>query len=247
MEGEGGGVNTEQLVEVGRAVQACYDPFFLDRPERAIFPTTLDHGVIWGTDDDGPRPYGVVYENTALAAWVVAIRGTDSTCEWVSDATAALVPCPFMAGAQTHAGFTRIFSSLVVDGKPLAPYVAGLATGGRVIVAGHSLGAALATLVAVAAGGVDLVTFAGPRVGDDGFVAGGLARLASNTRVVNQPDVVPKVPFRLWPIFPYGDFGAELALDSGGQVKPDIHAWHDLLTYLHLLDPKQPLDPQHAA
>lgn len=233
-------LDVKALVRVGQAVNACYDRFFLDRPERVKLSSP--HSVIWGTDADGPRPYGVIYNDADLGAWVCVLRGTDSEAEWRSDADAALVDCPFLPGARTHRGFTTIHQTLIADGHTLRYFLAGCAR--PLIVAGHSLGAALATLVAANVGGADLVTFAGPRVGDDAFATMAASRLASNWRFVNSPDVVPKLPLRLPPLFPYADVGPAHDLDSIGKVIVNAHAWHDLDTYLHLLDPTHPLNPK---
>lgn len=238
-------LGTSDLVRVGQAVNACYVPLFLDRPERAVFPSR--HDVIWGTDLDGPRPYGVIYWEEALKAFICALRGTDSTAEWISDARALLDPCPFLPTASTHRGFTRIYQSMRVDALSLGDELARI---GRdkapVIVTGHSLGAALATLAAADVGGVDLVTWAGPRVGDDRFAEMAASRLASNTRIVNTPDLVPNVPLRLFPAFPYMHVGVPMLLNSTGRVRDIPQAWHSLATYLHLLDPAQPLEPDHV-
>lgn len=236
------------LTRIGQAVNACYAPYFLDRPERAVFPSP-HHEVVWGTDADGPRPYGATYWDEALGAFLCVLRGTDSQAEWLADADAGLIPCPFLPGARTHRGFTQIYQTMVCDKQTLGASLKAIlrAVEGRtLIVAGHSLGAALATLAAVDVGGADLVTFAGPRVGDDRFVEMAQTRLASNTRIVNDPDLVPKLPVRAEPIFPYAHLGAALELNSAGQVKDEPGAWHALPTYLHLIDPQQPVDPKDA-
>lgn len=229
------------LVRVGQAVNACYDPFFLDRPERAVLPGP--HSVIWATDGDGPRPYGVVYFDPILGRWICALRGTDSQAEWLSDADAFLVPCPFLPGGRTHRGFTAIHASMICADLTLRGLL--VSCDAPVIVAGHSLGAALATLVAAELGGCSLATFAGPRVGDDTFAHMAMSRLAGNDRVVNAPDLVPQLPTRIEPDFPYMHLGIAIDLDSAGQVIPNRHAWHSLPTYLHLLDSNLPIEPEY--
>ena len=112
-------------------------------------------------------------------------------------------------------------------------------------VVGHSLGSALATLYVaenVRVGQVHtplLCTFASPRVGDPEFAAAfdALAGLES-WRIVNQLDAVPKVPFlgfeHIKDLYEY---------NPGPSVKPGLECWHSLDTYLHLLDPSQPIEP----
>lgn len=235
------------IVRVGQALNACYAPFFLDRPERAVFAIApgliAKHLVIWGTDRDGPRPYGAIYFDAVLGAWIVAIRGTDSIPEWLSDATALLVECPFLAGTKTHQGFTEIYETLVTDGFSLRAHLVDHTR--PIIITGHSLGAALATLVATAVGGCDLVTFAGPRVGDDAFAHLAMSRLASNVRVVNTRDIVPNLPLPL-PEFPFAHLGVATEIDSEGQVATGPRCAHNLVTYLHGLDPDIPVEAQCA-
>lgn len=228
------------LVRIGQAVNACYAPFFLDRPERAALPAP--HHVVWGTDGDGPRPYGAIYFDPGMGLWICALRGTDSMAEWQSDADCPLGDCPFLPGARTHRGFTAIYQSMIVDGLALRAFLSSKSR--PLIVTGHSLGAALATLVAADVGGVNLVTFAGPRVGDDAFAHMAMTRLAGNDRLVNAPDIVPRVPVRIEPDFPYAHLGVSIDLDSAGQVIENVHAWHSLDTYLHMIDPTVLLDPQ---
>ena len=108
-------------------------------------------------------------------------------------------------------------------------------------VAGHSLGAALSTLyVAENATGHAIIplicTFASPRVGDAVFAAKFDELAISSWRIVNELDLVPKLPF-----LGFQHVEAEHAYNSGGSVNWSLACWHSLSTYLHLIDPKQPL------
>lgn len=119
------------------------------------------------------------------------------------------------------------------------------------VVAGHSLGAALSTLYmadhAAKAGeggsidGVEVTasyTFASPRVGNPVFAAAFDALSVSSWRVVNELDVVPKLP-----VIGFEHVDRLQSYNSGTMVRWSAGCWHSLQTYLHLLDPKQPLDP----
>jgi hypothetical protein len=112
-------------------------------------------------------------------------------------------------------------------------------------VTGHSLGSALATLYVAENANAGLVTtplictFASPRVGDPTF-ATQFDRLGiTSWRIVNEPDLVPKLPF-----LGFQHVEVEHAYNSGGSVDWSLACWHSLSTYLHLLDPKQPLSPE---
>lgn len=119
-------------------------------------------------------------------------------------------------------------------------------------VVGHSLGSALATLYVAEnakkganVGGITvntplLCTFASPRVGDQAFATDFDNLGVTSWRVVNQLDVVPYLPPRE---FGFVHVQTEHEYNSGFLVRWSVGCWHSLATYLHLLDPKQPLDP----
>ncbi len=85
-----------------------------------------------------------------------------------------------------------------------------------------------------------LCTFASPKVGDHDFAAS-FDQLTGfkSWRVVNQLDIVPNLP----PVgFEHVD--TLYAYNSGLVVNPLLPSCcHSLDTYLHLLDPNQPLPP----
>jgi hypothetical protein len=111
-------------------------------------------------------------------------------------------------------------------------------------VTGHSLGSALATLY-VAENSKSakvttplLCTFASPRVGDLEFKTKFDGFGITSWRIVNELDLVPKLPFLgFWHV------ETEYLYNSGSSVEWSVDCWHSLNTYLHLLDPKQPLSP----
>lgn len=111
-----------------------------------------------------------------------------------------------------------------------------------VTVAAHSLGSALATLY-VADNSIKksvetplLCTLASPRVGDWTFKTTFDNLGIPSWRIVNEPDVVPRVPF-----FGFWHIDTEHEYDSGLSTIPSLECWHSIYTYLHLLDPTQPL------
>ncbi|KAG6472966.1 hypothetical protein ZIOFF_070446 [Zingiber officinale] len=119
-----------------------------------------------------------------------------------------------------------------------------------ITVVGHSLGAALAVLVAeeVAAlvpperAATAVFTFGGPRVGNRAFAERVEKRGVKVLRVVNAHDLVPRVPAA--PLRTrnegYAHVGRELVVDSQSSpyLRPDadLSCCHDLEAYLHLVD-----------
>ena len=115
------------------------------------------------------------------------------------------------------------------------------------VVCGHSLGGALATLlVADVTANTPLKpqawTFASPRVGDAIFAAryGGLSTVS--WRIYNQVDVVPYFPVDT--ADNYQPVTAGYAINSLGKAKWSLGCAHALNTYMHVLSAATvPLDP----
>ena len=197
---------------------------------------------------------------------VIAIRGTEGIQEWINDAEFLLVTCPFLAGAgHTEDGFTAMYASLrtgVAAGSPTV--VNALATlpfpqpPSSLTICGHSLGGALATLLALDAAAntifknLAVYTYASPRTGDPSFASTFDQVVKNSFRVANRLDLVPKLP--LPPLYEHVAELYELnpiqllPLPPKVLVKPTITCEHSLNSYLYLLSllsggPLLPLDP----
>jgi len=116
------------------------------------------------------------------------------------------------------------------------------------VVAGHSLGASLATLFALenaSKGRFDistLCTFASPRVGNMEFVHTFNQLRIVSWRIVSARDVVPKLPPSIPIVLDYGQVDTEYSFDSADfGAKNNLLCWHILETYLHSLNPEFPL------
>ena len=118
---------------------------------------------------------------------VLAFRGSDDVAAWATNLDA--LPAPWRGGGKAHRGFTQALEAVWPQIE------AALAeTAGPLLLTGHSLGAALATLAASLCPGAALYTFGSPRVGDSGFEAAMRRRLSRTERYVNHRDVVCRVP-----------------------------------------------------
>jgi triacylglycerol lipase len=127
----------------------------------------------------------------------VAFRGTEIIREWVDDLKISLVPCFLPQYGKVHEGFSELY--MTFNGALLTALKAHAA--GNVYVAGHSLGAALATLAAIdirenlKATLSAVYTYGSPRVGNDVFSAQYNAALGNKTcRMMNSSDLVPEIP-----------------------------------------------------
>lgn len=209
---------------------------------------------------------GLICQEVETGDVAIAIRGTEGTLEWIHDAEFLQVPCPFLAGAgHTEDGFTDMYLSLRTAPDPGAPAVVkALATlpfskpVGAVTICGHSLGGALATLLAldVAANTTftdpAVYTYASPRTGDSLFASTFDQVVKNSYRVANRLDVVPALPppidyehvltrYDLNPI-------RLVPLPPKVLVKYSVLCEHSLATYLYLLSlqsggPVLPLEP----
>ncbi len=197
---------------------------------------------------------GLILQATGAGDVVVAIRGTEGIHEWIHDAQFFPVNCPFLAAAgNTEDGFTTMYLTLktgIPDGSPTAlqalcgdfPRPATSLT-----ITGHSLGASIATLLAL-----DVVshvpvnspfrtpavyTYASPRTGDPQFVNVYNHAVPNTTRIANRIDLVPKLP--LPPLYEHVlglyDLSSVTLIPPKILIKPDIPCQHALTSYLFLL------------
>jgi triacylglycerol lipase len=113
-----------------------------------------------------------------------------------------------------------------------------------IVVTAHSLGSALATLYVAENSLTQKVktplisTLASPRVGDPTFAAKFDGLGITSWRIVNELDIVPNLPF-----FGFKHVQTEHLYNYGSSTGWSLVCWHSIDTYLHLLDPKQPLLP----
>ncbi len=201
-------------------------------------------------------PIALVLQKTGGDDVVIAVRGTEGVYEWVQDARFSMVRCPFLAAAgNTEDGFTAMYTSMRTGCTPDAPTLVSalpklafpkpVSPATSLTICGHSLGGALATLLAldVAANtpftNPTVYTFASPRAGDSTFTAM-YDHLVPNTfRIANRMDLVPKLP--LPPLYDHVKGLNEVnpvqltPLPPKILVRPELACEHILSTYLYLL------------
>ncbi|THU73765.1 hypothetical protein C4D60_Mb04t26310 [Musa balbisiana] len=197
---------------------------------------------------------------------VIALRGTSTCLEWAENLRTGLVPVddygedvtdPHGDVPKVECGFRSLYktagpdmpslsSSVVAEVRKLTEKYAGEEI--SITVVGHSLGAALAVLIAdeLAARApphvpTTVFSFGSPRVGNQAFAARVERRGVKVLRVVNARDLVTRVPM----VLPsrtggYAHVGRELLVDCrmSPYLRPDADpaCCHDLEAYLHLVD-----------
>lgn len=155
----------------------------------------LGFGAPGWLNDAASGSQGFASVRAADGLAIVAMRGTQPQAleDWLADAKVAPEPWDVDREAHVHTGFQACARAILPQAQ------AWLATTGaqrsRLVVCGHSLGAAVATLLALPLGAQRLITVGSPRVGDVAFVQ----RLAAQpglalTRVVDCVDLVTMIP-----------------------------------------------------
>ncbi len=209
---------------------------------------------------------GLILQAANSGDVVIAIRGTEGIQEWVHDGEFLLVTCPFLPGAgHTEDGFTAVYMSMTTTLDPKCPRVTQSLAGlnfprpvASLTICGHSLGGALATLLALDVGANTpfkkpaVYTYASPRAGGPQFAATYNQVVPNTNRIAGRLDLVPKLP--LPPLYEHvlGLFevnSIELGIPPKILIKPDLACLHILTSYLYLLSKQTgaailPLMPQ---
>ncbi|XP_028772878.1 phospholipase A1-Ibeta2, chloroplastic-like [Neltuma alba] len=215
---------------------------------------------------------------------VISLRGTATCLEWAENMRAQLTDvspenddnsAPAQEKPKVERGFLSLYKtpgahvpslakSVIEEVKRLTEVYKGETL--SITVTGHSLGAALALLVAdeISTCGTDMppvavISFGGPRVGNKAFKNQLTAKNVKVLRVVNSQDVITRVPgmfvseeveqkLRKSKVgemvenmgLGYTHVGVELKIDTkmSPYLKPDadMACNHDLEAYLHLVD-----------
>lgn len=185
---------------------------------------------------------GIVAQNDADPMDVfIAIRGTEGVWEWLQDAKFLSRPFSNVQGSGlTEDGFTDMYQSfsftLARSNTFIADLTAAIDPNAKVTISGHSLGAALATLLALDMAvntrfPVKVYTLASPRVGDLVFHNLFNHVVQDAFRVENRMDIVPKTPP---PLF-YFHVGDETELIPPSNLKFDLGCEHSILSYFNML------------
>ena len=263
-------INLDLAVQYGNCVEAAYtvynnDPTNVNPPVTA-YPSFIQAGYrlmfnIQMTDFDPfnktPSYYGFIAQSLAAPYnYVVAIRGTLTWEEWYDDFD--FFQTPFNSapnGGKVARGFYKLFESLLLNDPATGTTTMKLMdtavkpslifdNPGKtpVVIAGHSLGAALTTMYAayMAAAGpngenLSVYTFASPKVGDVTFADTYNNLVPANYRIYNKPDLVPDLP-----VGGFEQVGGGYEIDSKDypEIRRSLLCYHSLLTDLYILSNK---------
>lgn len=152
---------------------------------------------------------------------LIAVRGTASLADAITDGNIGLSTS--VSGSSVHNGFNRSFESF----RPaLQSFVERSSGKGTFHCVGHSLGGALASLVAdwISSSygrATHLYTFGSPRVGQRNFAVGTTNRVSKIYRCTHGADPVTVVP--LWPFLHAPYKGLEYRLDGASGINVEAH------------------------
>jgi triacylglycerol lipase len=150
---------------------------------------------VTGQSELFPALMGYIIESDSRV--ILVFRGTRTVGEWLKDLAIRQTEYPYYLAGKTHSGFTELYETVrdtILAALRLLPRWK------QLLVTGHSLGAALATLaaldLAVHAGFLNLamVNFGSPRVGDSQFATAYDGIVGASWRMANLFDPVIHVP-----------------------------------------------------
>jgi triacylglycerol lipase len=179
---------------------ACHQTYnqYEDPAQRFIIPAGYQYVTSFSAEAYGAtlETFGFIIESADSI--IIAFRGTISQADTISDLIANQTTYPwFTYGGSTHLGFTEIYAK-ARDQIIQALEKCDLSK--RLIITGHSLGGALATLCAL-----DLAyntpfsapivyTYGAPRIGDPAFADAFNRKIPFNHRIVIESDLIPLIP-----------------------------------------------------
>jgi triacylglycerol lipase len=173
-------------------------------------------------------------------ALFLILRGTQTVKEWIRNFSISLTDYPIAGHGKVHGGFLGTYEAIRGD---IMTALTAVDSNLALFVAGHSLGAALATIAALdneSRGGRGIravYTYGSPRVGDDQFVkAFNRSHGDRSYRVANTSDIVTSMPLPA-PIagivggyFSHVDSPVDFTVQSD-----DLEVNHNMATYLSAL------------
>jgi predicted lipase len=149
--------------------------------------------------DNDHDTHGYIGYTESQKAIYVTFRGSESIQNWISNLDAILTSYPLCNGCEVHKGFytaeQAVFPAVLSQVNALTAKYPSYS----VIVTGHSLGAALATLTAMdllanKVKNVRLFNYGSPRVGNTDFATYTSTVLVDRNRVTHHKDMVPHAP-----------------------------------------------------
>jgi triacylglycerol lipase len=167
-------------------------------------------------------------------------RGTITDQEWLQNLRLGMVPYLLPNFGKIHEGFVQTYN---LFREEIRETLEKTGFGGKLYIAGHSLGGALATIALPDIGArtgkrrIELFTFGSPRIGDNAFVTAFNLRYSEHSfRIVNTSDMVGLIPPPAPIVGAVGGFFSHVdaPVEFTNQAD-DVARNHDVQTYLSAL------------
>ncbi len=196
--------------------------------------------------------YGFLAQSTTdPKLFAVVVRGTSGIAEWIIDADFVEIPYRQDTSIRVEEGFWTVYNSMMlVDtggqliNKRAADGIADKVGKGRVTIAGHSLGSALATYLSLETANklgprASACLFASPRTGDEAW-ASLYDKTVSDYRLFNYIlDAVPQVPFDAPPKLQYSTLHKATIIEPAAaqaDIRVGLACSHHVICYCAMLD-----------
>jgi len=131
--------------------------------------------------------------------WIV-FRGTESYTNWLDDGEVILSSTDLCTDCKVHHGFLKCYTNTIDQVLTALSTVTKDYPNYEIIVTGHSLGGAIATLVTAKLYNTKLYkpihySFGSPRVGNENFASYCMSTFTNSNRITHYKDMVPHIPY----------------------------------------------------
>lgn len=169
--------------------------------------------------------YGAVLVDDKDKAFYIVFRGTEDAKDALTDIEIIQKKVEIHSHeCKIHEGFLKAYESVKdqIDVIPFGSY--------EIVICGHSLGGALASICAVSILALNtktVITFGSPRVGDKKFIDAFSTEVKTSYRFVHLNDIVP-----MFPNINYRHVGKEYHLDDEGEVLSKFNFLYQLIYWI---------------
>ena len=188
--------------------------------------------------DSSHDTQGYVGYTSSQSTIYVVFRGSESIKNWISNIDVITTSYPLCDGCHVHKGFYNAQQGAIGDVISQVKALKEQFPSYSVMVTGHSLGAALATLTAAdlqnsGIGPIRMYNFGSPRVGDTDFSNWFSSYISDHNRITHHKDIVVHSPMHErfthidgeW-YEPNENMPVELTGCSGNEDKDCSYQWH---------------------
>lgn len=125
-------------------------PSYMDRDyDTNSYTKTFEPTLYVHSSNTGESLRGYIGYQSNINAIIVSFRGSEDINNWITNLAAIRVSYDKCSGCSAHSGFLSAATSLYPQVQPEVARLASQHTSATIVVTGHSLGAALATLTAL--------------------------------------------------------------------------------------------------